>query len=231
MSSPDGIQMMDAVMEMLQHYRDNNSVFLANSETDRVENIQTSVGGVEQIVRQAQEMIAAVNRTPAVKLFGISPSGFNATGESDIRNYNDHLRSQQELYREQIQRCLNAIQLQLWGEIDPGISFAWNELDMDNESAQSMNFNARVTALATLKDRNIISAEEMRQAIRSESAAHLDFLSDDLPEETEGDLLTDDGSQDILDALRGKTNEAENNAGDRAERRDPAEILKEAGLS
>lgn len=231
MSSPGGIQMMDAVMEMLQHYRDNNSVFLANSETDRVENIQTSVGGVEQIVRQAQEMIAAVNRTPEVKLFGISPSGFNATGESDIRNYNDHLRSQQELYRAQIQRCLNAIQLQLWGEIDPGISFAWNELDMDNESAQSMNFNARVTALATLKDRNIISAEEMRQAIRSESAAHLDFLSDDLPEETEGDLLTDDGSQDILDALRGKTDEAENNAGNGAERRDTAEILKEAGLS
>ena len=231
MSSPDGIQMMDAVMEMLQHYRDNNSVFLANSETDRVENIQTSVGGVEQIVRQAQEMIAAVNRTPAVKLFGISPSGFNATGESDIRNYNDHLRSQQELYRAQIQRCLNAIQLQLWGEIDPGISFAWNELDMDNEFAQSMNFNARVTALATLKDRNIISAEEMRQAIRSESAAHLDFLSDDLPEETEGDLLTDDDSQDILDSLRGKTDEAENNAGNGAERRNTAEILKEAGLS
>lgn len=55
------MQELDVVMQMLQHYRDNNAVFLANTETDKVENVQTNISGVVDIVRQAQEMIAAIN--------------------------------------------------------------------------------------------------------------------------------------------------------------------------
>lgn len=198
-----GIQELDDVMEVLRHYRNNDSVFVADKDSDQVDNVQTSVGGVQDIVRQAQEMIAAINRTPAVKLFGISPSGFNATGESDIRNYNDHIRSQQELFRPAIQKCLEVIQLNEFGDIDPMITFDFNELNLDNESSQAMNFNSRVTALSALKDRNAISAEEMRQAVRNEDASHLSFLSDELPEPEEGDLETDSGSNDLLQSLFG----------------------------
>lgn len=207
MGSYGGVQELDDIMEVLRHYRDNNSVFVADKESDQVDNVQTSVGGVQDIVRQAQEMIAAINRTPAVKLFGISPSGFNATGESDIRNYNDHIRSQQELFRPAIQTCLDVIQLTEFGEIDRSITFEFNELNLDNESSQAMNFNSRVTALATLKDRNAISAEEMRQAVRNEDASHLSFLSDEAPEPEEGDLMTDDASGDLFQSLFAKQKE------------------------
>lgn len=203
MGSYGGVQELDAIMEVLQHYRNNDSVFVADKEADQVDNVQTTVSGVQDIVRQAQEMIAAINRTPAVKLFGISPSGFNATGESDIRNYNDHVRSQQELYRPAIQKCLEVIQMQLFDEIDPSISFEFNELNLDNESAQAMNFNARVTALSTLKDRNVISAEELRQAVRMDENSRLGFLSEELPEPEEGELFSDDGSQELFDQYKG----------------------------
>lgn len=213
MGTYGGVQELDDIMEVLRHYRDNNSVFVADKEADQVDNVQTSVGGVQDIVRQAQEMIAAINRTPAVKLFGISPSGFNATGESDIRNYNDHIRSQQELFRTAIQTCLDIIQLTEFGEIDRSITFDFNELNLDNESSQAMNFNSRVTALATLKDRNAISAEEMRQAVRNEDASHLSFLGDEMPEPEEGDLMSDDGSGDLMQALFGKKDQ-ENQQGE-----------------
>lgn len=196
MASPNGVAELDQIMEVLQHYRSNDSVFVANNDTDKVENVSMTISGATEIVKQAQEMIAAINRTPAVKLFGISPSGFNATGESDLRNYNDHIRSQQELYRPAVQKCLEAIQLTLWGEIDPDITFEWNELDMDNESAQAMNFNARMTALATLKDRNAISAEEMRQAARQDRAARLEWMDEEAPAEEDDELMTDSGQPD-----------------------------------
>lgn len=203
MASMNGVSELDTVMQMLQHYRDNNSIFLANSDTDRVDNVQVGIGGVTDVVRQAQEMIAAVNRTPAVKLFGISPSGFNATGESDLRNYNDHIKSQQELYRPAVTRCLKAIQLATFGEIDPKITFDWNELDMDNEASQAGTFNARVTAISTLLDRNVISAEEARDAIKTEKSGHLDFLSDEAPRPQDGDLKTDTGEgSDLLAKLK-----------------------------
>lgn len=219
MSSPNGVAELDQIMEVLQHYRSNNSVFVANKDTDQVDNVSLTISGTTEIVKQAQEMIAAINRTPAVKLFGISPSGFNATGESDLRNYNDHIRSQQELYRPAVQRCLEAIQLTLWGEIDPDITFEWNELDMDNESAQAMNFNTRMAALAALKDRNAISAEEMRQAARNDRAARLEWLDEEAPAEEEDDLMTDSGqSDDFLSKILGgkepgNGEEAENSEG------------------
>lgn len=221
MSDPNGVAALDNVMDVLQRYRDNNSVFVANSESDRVEVVSMSIAGASDIVRQAQEMIAAINRTPAVKLFGISPSGFNATGESDLRNYNDHIRSQQELYRPAVQKCLEAIQLYLWGEIDPDITFDWNELDMDNESSQSQNFNVRMAALSALKDRGAISADEMRQAARTEKAARLEWLSDEAPLEDEGDLLTDSGLFDgdpteetLMNGAGGNNGETQNDTSD-----------------
>ena len=219
MSSPNGVAELDQIMEVLQHYRTNNSVFVANKDTDQVENVSLTISGTTEIVKQAQEMIAAINRTPAVKLFGISPSGFNATGESDLRNYNDHIRSQQELYRPAVQRCLEAIQLTLWGEIDPYITFEWNELDMDNESAQAMNFSTRVAALSALKDRNAISAEEMRQAVRNDRAARLEWLEEEVPAEEDDELMTDTGQpEDFLSQLlSGKDKEPGN--GEEAENR------------
>lgn len=201
MSTPNGVAEMDDVMTVLQHYRNNNSVFVANADTDKVENVSMTIAGASDIVRQAQEMIAAINRTPAVKLFGISPSGFNATGESDLCNYNDHIRSQQELYRPALQKCLDAIQLVLWGKIDPHITFEWNELDMNNETSLAANFSARMMALATLKDRNAISAEEMRKAARLEKSGRLEWLGNEAPEEDEGDLMTDSGIPDFLSQL------------------------------
>ena len=203
MSTPNGVAELDDVMHVLQHYRTNNSVFVANTDTDKVENVSVTVAGAADIVRQAQEMIAAINRTPAVKLFGISPSGFNATGESDLRNYNDHIRSQQELYRPAVQTCLDAIQLTLWGEVDPDITFEWNELDMSNESSLASNFSARMMALATLKDRNAISAEEMRKAARLEKSGRLEWLGDEPPEESDDELLTDSGLPDWFGSLKG----------------------------
>ena len=75
-------------------------------------------------MRQSLEILAALNRTPAVKLLGISPSGFNATGESDIRNYYDYITSQQEkVLRNGIRTVLNCLQLHLHGKIDSSVTF------------------------------------------------------------------------------------------------------------
>ncbi len=105
-----GIEQLDGKMSLLQRYRDNDSVFACDA-TEDVQNITATIAGVTDIIRQSLEFIASINRTPAVKLLGISPNGFNATGQSDIRNYYDHIKAKQELNRDAIQTCLKIIQL------------------------------------------------------------------------------------------------------------------------
>ncbi len=188
LSSYGGIEQMDLVIKAVQRYRNNDSVFVCDAQDDVI-NVQTSVSGISDMIRQAQECIAAINRTPAVKLFGISPSGFNATGESDIRNYYDHVRSKQELKRDAIMECLKIIQLVEFGEIDDSITFEFNPLGKDDEVASTMNFSTQVNALLALKDRNIVNAEEVRQIVRGNEAMGLGFLSEDFEPDEEDELL------------------------------------------
>lgn len=188
-----GVQALDSKMKLLQRYRNNDAIFACDS-AESVENITLTISGVVDIIRQALEFIAAINRTPAVKLLGIAPSGFNATGQSDIRNYYDHIKSKQEINRDAIQTLLNVIQICEFGHIDPSISFTFNELGEEDSTAKAMTAKTKVDMASVLQDRNVISAEEVREYVRRDQDIVLDFLSPELPEEVEGDLMTDDPS-------------------------------------
>lgn len=193
-ATPNGVQLFDTKVSALERYRDNNSIYVCDKEREDVTNVQTSMAGATDIVRQSLEMIAAINRTPAVKLLGISPSGFNATGESDITNYYDHIRAQQELYRRHIERCLKAIQLVHFGDIDPTVTFDFVELSSENDASRAMTASTRMQALSTAVQCQAISAQEMRDAIRQDKSFGLDFLGKDAPEEEPQDMDGLDGA-------------------------------------
>lgn len=189
-----GVSALDAKMLAISRYRNNNSVYAIDKEDDVI-NIQATISGVVDIIRQALEFIASINRTPAVKLLGISPSGFNATGESDLRNYYDHIRTRQETHREVIQKCLEIIQLAEFGKIDKSITFEFNELGKADEAAEAMTASTKVNTISTLMDRNVVTAEEVRDIVRQDKTIGLDSLRAELPEELseseETDLFTD----------------------------------------
>ena len=182
LSTAGGVQAIDTKMQMLGRYRDNDSVAVCDKTDEDIANVQTSIAGCTDIVRQSLEMIAAINRTPAVKLLGISPSGFNATGESDLKNYYDHIRTKQETLRPAVEQCLKAIEIAETGKIDPSITFDFRLLGTDNDSAKAMNAQTRINTLGAALDRQVISPEEMRQAVKADPDMGLDFISDEMPD-------------------------------------------------
>lgn len=182
LESPNGISSLDAKMAALARYRDNDSVMAVDMESEDITNVQTAISGCTDIVRQCLEMICSIDRVPAVKLLGISPAGFNATGESDLKNYYDHIHSKQELHRDAIQTCLKAIQLVDFGRLDQSTSFDFIPLNPEDEAAKATAASTRITALTQLIDRQAISAEELRQAAKQDKNLGLDFINDELPE-------------------------------------------------
>ena len=195
LSQPQGVQQLDAKMLALSRYRDNDSVVVCDKAAEDIKNITLTISGVVDVVRQSLEFIAAINRTPAVKLLGISPSGFNATGESDIRNYYDHIMSKQELLHDGILRILRAVQLSVLGEIDQSINFEFNPLGTEDETGDIESASSRVNMLATLLQANVISADEARQAVKDDPKAKLGFLSDDAPEPNMGAMMPEMANQ------------------------------------
>ena len=55
-----------------------------------------SFSGLSDMMLQFGQQLSGASGIPLVRLFGQSPAGLNATGESDIRNYYDNINSAQE---------------------------------------------------------------------------------------------------------------------------------------
>lgn len=203
LTDPNGVANFDTKMDLLARYRNNDAVFVCDKDTEGVMNVQTSIAGCTDIVRQSLEMVAAINRTPAVKLLGISPSGFNATGESDITNYYDYIHSKQELHHDEIQKCLDAIQLVEFGHVDPSISFEFVPLSEENAASKAMTAQTKIGALTQLVDRQIMSAEELRQAVKQDDTLGLSMLPDEMPEmpDEHDDFKTDEPQQNLFSGM------------------------------
>lgn len=82
------VQAMNAMMN-------NNSIQILG-ENDSYESHQYTFGGVGEVYDRFMLDVAGAAETPVTKLFGRSPAGMNATGESDMQNYYDTIETKQE---------------------------------------------------------------------------------------------------------------------------------------
>jgi phage-related protein (TIGR01555 family) len=86
------------------------------SRDDSLENHTYSFTGLGEIYEQFMMDMAGAAEIPATKLFGRSPQGMNATGESDLRNYYDMIASLQErLLRPALEKLLPVMAVSCWG--------------------------------------------------------------------------------------------------------------------
>ena len=203
----NNLAMMDARMQILARNKSNDGVFAIDKDAEDVVNVTSTMTGMTDVVRQSLEILAALNRTPAVKLLGISPSGFNATGESDLRNYYDHVLSQQEkVLRAAIQTVIGIVQISLFGRVDSKIGFDFCSLSEEDEASSAMNQSTKVNTLMALLDRNVLSPEEVRAVLANDPKSGLDNIDPEaVPEPQEGD----EGAEDPMSAMMGGMGEGD----------------------
>jgi len=167
--------------------RSNDGILAIDKEAENILNLTTPLSGVTEIVKQALEFIACIAKIPAVKLLGISPSGFNATGESDLRNYYDHVASQQEkILRPGLETALLVIQLNRVGEISPDIDFAFAALSKDDEKVQAEIRKTRADTAAVYIQAGAVTPAEVRAALVQDPDSGFNNL--DLAEGGEAEL-------------------------------------------
>lgn len=110
--------------ELFTAMRSNRGLMLLDKEREEIHQVNTPLSGLHELQAQSQEQMCAVSRTPAIILTGISPSGLNASSEGEIKVYYDWIAAQQNAFwRAPLETIIKVIQLSLFGEIDPDISF------------------------------------------------------------------------------------------------------------
>ncbi len=165
----EGTSSLDARLSYFTEKQNNNGIFAIDKEQEDLIKLDTSLAGSTQIVHQALELLATVFRIPAVKLLGISPSGFNATGKSDIHNFYDYCASMQAKYLQaNMYKILKILQLNRFSTIDSSIQFSWLPLGEEEKKMQAEIEQIKIDTILSQFDRGIINKEEARNLIKKD---------------------------------------------------------------
>jgi phage-related protein (TIGR01555 family) len=165
----------------------NDGLLLLDKEMEDFMQQNTPLSGLGEIVSQQLELLAAISRTPAVKLLGISPKGFNSTGEYDEANWYDHVASQQtSMFGDNLDIAIKVIQLSENGSIDEDLTHRFVPLHELSETEKAANRKTNADTNAVYIDRGVVSVEEVRGQLAADPDSGFESLDvDDVPEAPE----------------------------------------------
>jgi phage-related protein (TIGR01555 family) len=134
LEQPDGDQLIRKQVEIMDMTRSVFRSIYLDKEDDYIrENV--SFAGVPEVLYIFFMLISSCTRYPITRLFGVSPAGMNSTGESDMRNYYDYVRSRQMAEAEPILLRLVRI-ISEWKKL-PEPYITWNPLQSLSQKEQA----------------------------------------------------------------------------------------------
>jgi phage-related protein (TIGR01555 family) len=169
-----GGAMFQAVMRQIQMIRmmqTNEGLTVLDGEDDFVSQ-QYNFGGLAEMMIQFGQQVSGAADVPMTRMFGQSPAGMNATGESDLRNYYDGIRSQQEFrLRRVIKQLLDITYRSMTGRPLPrGFNFSFKPLWQLTDEIKAQIATAHATATEGLLQAGVftpaIALKEIRQSSR-----------------------------------------------------------------
>lgn len=84
-----------AMFDMMRTFQTNEGLTLLD-KNDLFASTAYSFAGLDDVLLQFGQQLAGACGIPLVRLFGQSPAGLSATGESDMRSYYDNINAQQK---------------------------------------------------------------------------------------------------------------------------------------
>ncbi len=162
-----------------QHQRDLYATLSAQNELmgsmgvqvldkeDDYQSIQYTFSGVSDVYELFMADIAGAAEIPATKLFGRSPAGMNATGESDMNNYYDSIRQKQEaVLRPVFNKLIPVIAMSAWGMLPDDLDFAFNSIREPSDAELSSLIQQRGSVVKDAYLSGIISQRRALEEYR-----------------------------------------------------------------
>ena len=168
-----GGKALEGLVKQIEHIRlwqSNEGLTLMDSE-DAFETHSYSFAGLDAVLLQFGQQLSGASQIPLVRLFGQSPSGMNATGESDLSNYYDNINQQQERrMRTGLGKLLKIISLSTLGKALPD-SFTFDFASLwQIDDVQKADIATKVTdAVCKAEEQGLISTQAAMKELRQSS--------------------------------------------------------------
>jgi uncharacterized protein len=139
--------------------------------SDKFEVHPYSFMGISDLLVQFGQQLSGAAQIPLVRLFGQSPAGMNATGESDIRNYYDMINSQQEAkLRRPLTILFEIIHRHLFGlPLPKGFSFVFRPLWQLAENEKATSSGTITTSVLAAYEQGVVGRKTALKELREQS--------------------------------------------------------------
>lgn len=164
---------------------------------------EVSANGLADLLRVYPSRVAGNANIPVTRIYGVSPAGLNATGESDHRQYNERVKGREQvgLLGPALKRITEVGVASFRGPTNgrPVVwSYEWNPLSTPTqmEQAQTKKINAEADAL--MIDRLVLTPEEARQSrfAAAEYGQEITLTPTTTTNEDDNDPITNDQGGD-----------------------------------
>jgi len=191
-------------MQMIAQFQTSQGITLMDSR-DKFETHAYSFAGLSDVLLQFGQQISGAIQVPLVRLFGQSPAGLNATGESDLRNYYDGIKTKQETQlRPGIGLVYRLSYLSKFGKEPPDdwtIRFK-NLWQMTDEQSANVT-QARSGAVVNAYDAQIIDRTQALRELKAlgKTSGAFATITDEEIEESEHDDIPGPGELGIEETI------------------------------
>src|SRR5690606_8806034 len=117
---------------------------------EKLDRLTLNLSGVAPILDNFMVWIAGAAEIPVTRLFGEASKGLNATGEGDLKNYYDSIRSKQTSQLDKPMALLDAIVVRsAVGTMPEDYNYDWNRLYQPNrkEEAEAAKIEAETAQI------------------------------------------------------------------------------------
>ncbi len=167
-------------LELQASYRDNFGTLVIDNKEEMTQ-LETALADLDDVIMTQYQLVAAVANVPATKLLGTSPKGFNATGEHEIKSYNQDLET---LQANELTPVVNRHHLCVmrssiaprFGVKPLPVDITWNPVDVptSKERAEINEINARTDQV--LQETGAVDNYEIRDRLISDHDSGYHYL-------------------------------------------------------
>src|SRR5690625_176339 len=144
----------------------NTALLDGDEKWDRV---TLNLSGVAPVIDTLMVWIAGAADIPVTRLFGTSAKGLNATGEGDLKNYYDSIRSQQTSQLDRPMARLDEIMVRsALGDMPDDYNYEWNRLTQPNrkEEAEARKIEAETDII--LLDAGVVGRSHVMRRLEAD---------------------------------------------------------------
>lgn len=169
------------VMQAQSVMRSNFGMQLVN-KGDQISNVQYKFEGLDKVYEAMCLGLSGASRIPMTKLFGRSPAGMNATGESDLQNYYDYVDNLRESkLRPIVEQLLPVLCMSAWGAAPEGLNISFPPLWTPTAKEVSEIAKSKAETVVSVFQAGLMCVDTAQKELKklSDETGMFDSISDE----------------------------------------------------